>query len=613
ANGYVTPKTLEWLDGTTDFNMVYLAVSENKTDADHVNQVAGEVSKKIENSGRQVFLTLVYEPGRHFAASITQALVLMMGVLGLLAVVLSAILVITTIDAVIGQQIRQIGVMKAIGASAGQITGMYLMLVTFYGLLALLVAVPLAYLGANIVADGFSNYLNFRPGGYILPPVTLILQAIVGLGIPVLATLVPVIRGANITVREAISNYGLGAGRFGRGWFDHLLERVRGLPRPMLLSLRNTFRRKGRLFRTLFALSLAGTIFIAVFNLRASMNITIDEILGYYLSDVNVSLNRMYRTDRIVPLVMSVPGVERVEAWGGTIGNLASLDGKSSIQLQITAPPADSTLINPTLTAGRWLLPEDENAIVIGNHLIKARPDLKVGDVITVEIDNQEFDWKIVGIFRMGGNTPFPPVFVKYDYLARIMGATDKLGGIRIVTSQHDAAFEDRVAEQLQQVFTANNVDFQQSQTAAYIRRMNTATTDILVGFLMLMAVFIAVVGGFGLASTMSLNVIERIREIGVMRAIGASSLSIQSLVIVEGILIGMLSWIMGALVAIPVGQFLSTVVGISMVQSPLTFVFAWDGFLVWLVLILIISSLASFLPARTASRLTVREVLSYE
>jgi len=44
-----------------------------------------------------------------------------------------------------------------------------------------------------------------------------------------------------------------------------------------------------------------------------------------------------------------------------------------------------------------------------------------------------------------------------------------------------------------------------------------------------------------------------------------------------------------------------------------LTFVFSWDGFLVWLVLIMIISALASGLPARTASRLTVREVLSYE
>jgi len=388
---------------------------------------------------------------------------------------------------------------------------------------------------------------------------------------------------------------------------------VRGLPRPLLLSLRNTFRRKGRLLRTLIALSLSGTIFIAVFNLRASMGITIDEVLGYYLSDVNVTFNRMYRTDRIIPLAMSIPGVESVEAWGGTIGNIPSLDGKTEIQLEITAPPADSTLIKPTLTSGRWLLPEDDNAIVIGNHLIKVRPDLKVGDDIEVKIDNKEFTFKIVGIFRMAGNNPFPPVFAKYDYVANRLGATDKLSAIRVVTSQHDAAFQEKIADQFELVFKENNIDMQQATTGAYVKQMNTATTDILINFLLIMAVFIAVVGGFGLASTMSLNVIERIREIGVMRAIGASSFSIQGLVLVEGILICVISWLLGALFAIPIGQLLSQIVGISIVQSPLTFVFAWDGFLVWLGLIIIISILASSLPARTASRLTVREVLAYE
>ncbi len=85
-------------------------------------------------------------------------------------------------------------------------------------------------------------------------------------------------------------------------------------------------------------------MFIAVFNLRASMNITIDEILGYVLSDVNVGFGRMYRTDKIIPLAMSVPGVKAVEAWGGALGNLPSLDGKSEIQLQITAPPGESAI-----------------------------------------------------------------------------------------------------------------------------------------------------------------------------------------------------------------------------------------------------------------------------
>ena len=171
-----------------------------------------------------------------------------------------------------------------------------------YGLLALLVAVPVAAWGANFLSEGFASYINYLPGKFQFPLITLILQGVVGLGIPIIATLVPVLHGANITVREAISSYGLGSTQSGKSWFDHLLERVRGLPRPLLISLRNTFRRKGRLRRTIFAMALAGTIFIAVFNLRAAMNQTIQETLGYYLSDLNIYFNQLYRAEKIIPM-----------------------------------------------------------------------------------------------------------------------------------------------------------------------------------------------------------------------------------------------------------------------------------------------------------------------
>ena len=129
----------------------------------------------------------------------------------------------------------------------------------------------------------------------------------------------------------------------------------------------------------------------------------------------------------------------------------------------------------------------------------------------------------------------------------------------------------------------------------------------------MIMALLIALVGGLGMTSTMSINVFERTREIGVMRAIGASSGAIMRLVLVEGMLIGVISWILGAILAYPIAKILGYAVGVSMLKSPLKFVFALDGLLVWLALMLVISVLASALPARNATRLTVREVLAYE
>jgi putative ABC transport system permease protein len=107
--------------------------------------------------------------------------------------------------------------------------------------------------------------------------------------------------------------------------------------------------------------------------------------------------------------------------------------------------------------------------------------------------------------------------------------------------------------------------------------------------------------------------VLERRREIGVMRAIGASNRMVARIVIVEGLTVGLLSWLLGALLALPLGWALGNVIGVAFMQSPLAYTFSIGGVLLWLVLVMALSVIASVLPARGAWRLSVREVLAYE
>ncbi|MEA4909738.1 MAG: FtsX-like permease family protein, partial [Anaerolineaceae bacterium] len=551
--------------------------------------------------------------GKHPVMTIANALMAMVGLLGALTVFLSAFLVVNTINAQISQHIRQIGVMKAIGGRTEQITGMYVVLVLGFGLLALLIAMPLSALVSTGMINALGQLMNFNTGGFRIPFLSLILQLFVALVVPLIGALLPILRGARMTVREAISNYGLGADHFGKSRIDRLVEKVQLLPRPLLISLRNTFRRKGRLLLTLSTLTLGGAIFIAVFNLRASFQVTIQETFGYFLSDVNLSLNRYERNDHVQSILQQIPGIKETEAWGTITGQLLSDDQQTGTELLIWGPPAGSQMIQPIMKAGRWLTAEDENAMVIGNHVLAQRPDLQVGDVVTVRIDHKDYPWTIVGIYQMAGNVSPPFVYVNNEYLNNLLNIRGRAGNYRIAIIPADDASEYRIAEEVKTAMENNGIPVVSVTTGAESRQQTSSQIDILVYTLMFMAVLIALVGGLGLMGTMSMNVLERTREIGVMRSIGASNLTILLIVVVEGLTIGLISWGVGALLAIPISRVLSDVVGVAFLTTPLTYVFSYGGFVLWFIVVTVLSSLASILPAMNAVRLTVRDVLAYE
>jgi putative ABC transport system permease protein len=182
-----------------------------------------------------------------------------------------------------------------------------------------------------------------------------------------------------------------------------------------------------------------------------------------------------------------------------------------------------------------------------------------------------------------------------------------------VITQQEDDDARFQVAEALETRLSEVGLDVQSKMTAKELRASLEVLFAIVVTFLMSTSVLLAVVGGIGLMGTMGLNVLERIREIGVMRAIGASNDSVLQIFVVEGVLIGLLSWLIGTVLAIPTGKVLSNAVGMEVLRTPLTYTVPLSGVLTWLAIVIALAALASYLPARDAARLTVREVLSYE
>jgi len=610
--GFITFDTLEWLGAPLTLDRLYITAADVGADKAALEQIALAVTDRLERNGLEVFQTTVTPANEHPVGSIVKALLAVLVILGILIVFLSGSLISNTMSALLAQHLRQIGVMKLVGAQRRQVIGMYMVLILSFGIIALLFAIPLGSWGAYELSRFVAEIINFQLQDYRVVPQAILFQVVIGLLIPPLAGLFPVLKGSRVTVQKAISHSGISAGDDQKGWLNRQLERLRLLPRPLALSLRNTFRRKGRLILTLFTLTLGGAIFIAVFNTQVSVDRKAEEATRYFGADVNLDFAQPYRITTVKEEVLRIAGVADVEVWIATGAELIRAGDAPSESVALLAPPADSALVNPTLLQGRWLLPKDQNAIAVNEAVWNDYPNLAPGDKLRLKVNGKEDDWVVVGIFQYTGATDLI-AYASYDYVAKLLNATHHATAFRVKTWDQSLHAQQAVSRELNRHFRDLGFKVQHVQAGGEVVASVTGLLGMLTVVLVVMALMTALVGSIGLAGTMSMNVMERTREIGVMRAIGAHNLIIGKQVIVEGMLIGLISYGFGSILSIPISVLLSNVISLSIFNSPADLALTSQGFLIWLAVVSLLAVLASLLPARNAMRLTIREVLAYE
>jgi putative ABC transport system permease protein len=627
-SAYINIDTLEFLGQPRSFNRALVVVSENGDDIFHVRDIGAQLKDKLEKNGSIVIRMRFSETHEHPLADTVNAILGILMALGILILFLSSSLIANTLNALLTQHLRYIGVIKLVGGQRRQVFFMYLTLIIAFSVLALLLAVPLGGQGAYGLALFISGELNFNLLGYRIVPTALVIQILVGLLIPIIAGFIPVINGSRITVLRALSggmaeDYGVSKRREGverLSWFDWIQVKATGIlsrrrihiPRPFVISLRNTFRRKSRLALTLFTLTMGGAIFIAVFNVRVTLHDYMGQIGKYFVADVSLDFERPYRLIEIEQKVMSVDGVQHVEGWQFVSGEVLDENDEVLENINVFGPPADSQLIEPILIAGRWIQADDVRKLAVSEGALQHFPDLQPGDPIKLKIDGREEIWEVVGIFKFvdrEGVLAYAP----YEYVSHMNHLVNRAYSFRLVTDQHDRPYQDAKAEELDKLLRDQGFKVRISEAGRASLDTAVESLDTLVVFLLIMAILTAVVGSMGLTGTMGMNVLERTREIGIMRAIGADDRAVMRTVIAEGVFIGVISFGLAVILSIPFTYLLSTIVSLAVFQTPIDVVFTYSGYAIWLGLVLALSALASILPARNAARLTIREVLAYE
>ncbi len=588
---------------------VRFTVAQRGDDEGWIHLVADSVKASLERAGHPVARVTVPPPGKHPHADQMAAFLFLLGAFGLLSLVLGAVLTASMVHALLGEQVREIGIMKAIGASTRQVAGIALAQVAALALVSLAAGVPMGLALGRAYARFAAGILNADLTHTPFPYPVLAAELVAGLAIPLLVAMVPVLQASRITVREALA--GGGAQTFGARRLERALLRVHGVPRPLLLSLRTTLQKRGRLALTVGTLALGGAAFIAALDVAEGWNTAVERDFECRRYALSVQLTESQPITTLARVLRSVPGVARAEYWAGANPWLVDSAGIPVVQIPLAGLESGSTLLALPLREGRWLRPGDGNVLVVNQTVALRTPALHVGGQVRLRVRERTVAFTIVGIVR-----ELAPMPVLYAPRAAVLALSGEDGALtrsaRIVTRTGGEAVERATATRVEEALAREGLE------VANLQRMTDARKGLLDHLVIIQSVLttaasiVVVVGLFALISTLSLSVVQRTRELGVMRAIGATPRVLAGQVWAEALVIGALSALVANLLAVPLTYLLETATGNIFLKTPLAFHMGAIPSLTWVALVLALATLSSLYPAWRAARLTVREALAY-
>lgn len=597
------------------YNALFIQITPYSQE--NAERVAGEVRKALGQEDARISVVLYREPEKHWGRPIVEGITFVLRLMALAALLASSIIVTNTMNALVAEQVYQIGIIKAIGGRSGTVIAMYAAAVLFYGAAAFVIAAPVGALGAFFATQSFLDLFNIAHDDFVISPNAIALQALCAFVTPLLAAFAPILRAGRTTVREALASYGLSGAS---AHASHLAARLTGLLPPVLaLAIGSAFRRLGRLALTQGVLIIAGAMFITGVSLANSVNGTLDEQYALRKYDLGIELPELTDEGTIRRALQSERGVSAYELRFFNVGALYrkqdDTDG-AGIGMLIEGVPDGSAFYVPPLVAGRWLNGGDTPEIVVHKHFADEH-GLKIGDTVKTDLGALGLhEWTVSGIFneafRSNTNINPHPVYVSQQVLWRRTALRN--AGNRVYVKLAPGSDPEAVLEKLKTTLEDKGVtiDVFESKTMLADREASQSQADIPVSMFFMLAVTMAAVGGIGLMGALAIGVIERGKEIGVLRALGATSGRIAGLFVAEALLQSLLSWVIAAPLSVLLAERLSRELGQIMLKMDLAFRYSDAAAGIWLAIVVVTALAAAIIPARNANRISVRASLDY-
>ena len=554
---------------------------------------------------------LVDDPAQNFFLTGAEEITGIFTVLGVIAMVVSGLLIVNIINSIVGEQKRQIGVMKSLGATRWDNFVMYVGIAMTYGVIGMIPGVVVgSYLGAlmaQLIDDPFGTFIE----GFSLSTSGILIGVVMGLAVPFVAAIVPVFLGTRVTILQAMTDVGI-SGNYRRSLLGRAINIVR-LPTNTKQAISNVTRKKGRLVLTWLTLTLAIAAFMGIFAMFASIDKEIDGVFDAVGYEVDVTPNERQDFDQVSTLILE--GVAGVEAVYPGVGLAVELEGYvnpdfETGQLQMIGfdPTTDSLVLD--IEAGTAWKDDPAREGIVLSRGVADQIGKDAGDTVVLVAQGQSAEFEIIGIASFA----FDQGFMEWRTLARLVGSTLASGEpapttmlIKMAGSDPTVEQVDEIIDEIDEVLLSNGIAATQINTVEVAE--DIAKLIALFGLVFeIAAIVMAAVGAIGLLSTLSMSVFERQREIGVMRSIGASSFTVAGQFLTEGMLVGMSAFIVAAPLSylLFLGLVSSLDFDIELAYEPIALVIGLIG-------LIVITFLASLGPSLGAARRTVSEILRYQ
>ncbi|HEY7060871.1 MAG TPA: FtsX-like permease family protein [Chloroflexota bacterium] len=588
-------------------NRVLITMREDRTAAWR-DYTAQRVREALEGDEVTVLASQVHDPASTPGRDVLAAVRMVLLAFGLFGAFASGLLVINTVATIVLEQRPQIGAMKAIGGTTRDVMLVYLALALLYGALGTALGLA-AGIGLAVWAQGAqAAALDEPPGSFSLSPNALGLALAIGIGTCLVAALIPSWLGARVTVREALISYGLSA-NFGRGLWDRLVLRVHRLPPAALLASRNAFRQPYRALLTLLGLAVATAILLAVIATLAALSQSLRAAGDAIQADLMFGFDSPAERGAVDTALTDVAGIDQRELW------IVSAAKLGDTTVNVTGMPPDTAIFatGSVRPGGHWLAADATDQAVVTERLA-ARQHVAVGSTITLQNGSHpKQQWTVVGVVPGAGADAFAPegaIYAPYEAVRTLVDYPENRGNQLFVRLTDRAqANVDAQARALSDKLA--DADLANAPVKLYEQVENTQR--IFVGFVLLfslMLVIVAAVGGLGLFGTLTMNVVERRREIGVLRSVGAPTRTLLATFLLEGVLLGLCGWALGVALGTPASRMLVNYLGDTLI--PLEYAFPAGGVRTTLLATIVVALAASLGPALLATRVRIAEILRY-